>query len=142
MGTRPRAIIYPGYAEEVCSIVRTAAAHQISLYPISRGKNWGYGDACAVREGQVVVDLRRMNRIVEVNPQLAYAVIEPGVTQIQLHDHLKEHNLPLMVDCTGAGPEASIVGNLLDRGFGHTPYVDHMQTTCSLEVVIADGRVL
>ena len=46
------------------------------------------------------------------------------------------------MDSTGAGPEASIVGNALDRGFGHTRYGDHFQTFCGLQIVLADGRVL
>jgi 4-cresol dehydrogenase (hydroxylating) len=46
------------------------------------------------------------------------------------------------MDSTGAGPEASLVGNALDRGFGHTRYGDHFQTFCGLQIVLADGRVL
>ncbi|HJP34531.1 MAG TPA: FAD-binding protein, partial [Gammaproteobacteria bacterium] len=48
------------------------------LYPISRGKNWGYGDACPTTDGAAIVDLSRMNQIVEVNTDLAYCVVEPG----------------------------------------------------------------
>jgi 4-cresol dehydrogenase (hydroxylating) len=83
-----------------------------------------------------------MNRIVEVNETLAYAVIEPGVTQRQLFDHLAGHAPGLMLDCTGAGTGASIVGNTLERGFGHSRYGDHVTSTCGFEAVLADGRVL
>ena len=38
--------------------------------------------------------------------------------------------------------DASLVGNTLDRGFGHTPYGDHFLSACGMEVVLADGRVL
>jgi 4-cresol dehydrogenase (hydroxylating) len=47
-----------------------------------------------------------------------------------------------MLDVTGAGPDASIVGNALERGFGHSPYGDHFRHTCGMEVVLADGRLL
>jgi 4-cresol dehydrogenase (hydroxylating) len=83
-----------------------------------------------------------MNRIIEVNTELAYAVIEPGVSQGELHAYLKEHKTGLWMDCTGAGADSSLVGNTLDRGFGHTRYGDHFLTTCGMEVVLADGRVL
>jgi 4-cresol dehydrogenase (hydroxylating) len=63
-----------------------------------------------------------MNRIIEVDDELAYAVIEPGVTQGQLAAHLAQRDVRLWVDCTGAGPDTSIVGNVLERGFGHSPY--------------------
>ena len=140
--TRPCAVLCPGSTDEVAAAAKIATENRASLYPISRGKNWGYGAACAPTDGQAIVDLGRMSRIVEVDPTLAYAVVEPGVTQRQLYDDLIDNDLPLMLDSSGAGPDASIVGNILDRGFGHTPYGDHMQTTCSIEVVLADGRVL
>lgn len=141
-GTTPVCILKPGSVEDVRCILKTAREYGIGVYPISRGKNWGYGDACAVEDGQAIIDLGRMNRIIEVNPTLAYAVIEPGVTQFQLYEYLKKNRIPLWLDCTGSGPEASIVGNTLERGFGHTPYGDHFLHSCGMEVVLADGRVL
>lgn len=83
-----------------------------------------------------------MNRIVEVNAELAYAVIQPGVTQGQLCDYLRNHDIPCGVDCTGAGYDASVVGNTLERGFGHTPYADHVLNICGMRVVLPDGRIL
>jgi len=141
-GTRPRAILLPSSVQEVSALVQIASRHSVPLYPISRGKNWGYGDACALTDDQVIVDLSRMNRIWEVNESLAYAVIEPGVTQQQLYQYLVENNYPLWLDVTGAGPEASVVGNTLERGFGHTPYGDHYHMSAGYEVVLADGRIL
>lgn len=140
--TRPSAVLRPDGTNEVSELVKIAARYRIPLHPISRGKNWGYGDACAPTNGQVIVDLGRMNRIVEVNEDLAYAVIEPGVTQGQLYEHLRDHYPSLMLDVTGAGPEASIVGNTLQRGFGHTHYGNHFLHMSGLKVVLPDGRVI
>lgn len=140
--TTPSAVLRPASGDEVAGIARIAERHRVPLYPISRGRNWGYGDACAVTDGQVIVDLGRMNRIVEVDAELAYAVIEPGVTQGQLSRHLRERGLPLWLDCTGAGPEASIVGNVLERGFGHTPYGNRFENICGMQVVLAGGRIV
>jgi len=142
IGTRPLCVLYPRTTAEVQEVVRIASAHGVVVYPISRGKNWGYGDACAPVDGAAIVDLSRMNRIVEVSADLAYAVIEPGVSQQQLFDYLQEHNTGLWMDCTGAGPDSSLVGNTLDRGFGHTRYGDHFATASGMEIVLADGRVL
>jgi 4-cresol dehydrogenase (hydroxylating) len=140
--TRPLALLRPQSTEEVTGIVKIASNFHISLYPISRGKNWGYGDACAVLDGQVIVDLSRMDRIHEVDSVLAYAVIEPGVTQQQLSEYLREHNIPLWMDCTGAGPDTSLVGNILERGFGHSPYGNRFQTISGMQIVLANGQVL
>src|SRR5690606_25558862 len=140
--TLPAGIVYPRSTEEVQAVVRAANEHHVALHAFSREKNWGYGDARPPSPGQVIVDLSRMNRILEVNTQLAYARLEPGVSQGQLFDYLREHRIPLWMDATGAGRDASVVGNTLDRGFGHTRYGDHFLTACGMEVVLADGRVM
>jgi len=141
-GTRPRAVLRPGSTEEVSRVAAIANAHRVPIYPISCGKNWGYGDRCAPTDGQVIVELARMNRILEVNTELAYAVIEPGVTQQQLYEHLRQNNIPLWIDPTGAGPTASILGNTVERGYGITPYGDHFAQLAGMEVVLATGEVL
>jgi 4-cresol dehydrogenase (hydroxylating) len=140
--TLPAAVLRPASSAEVVAVVKTAAASGVPLYPISTGRNWGYGDACAVHDGQVVVDLSGMNRIIELDPVLAYVVIEPGVTQQQLSQALLARGAPLWMDCTGAGPDTSLLGNILERGFGHSPYGNRFQNICGMEIVLADGEVL
>ena len=140
--TEPIGIVAPCDREQVQAIVRLASRAGVALFPISCGKNWGYGDACAPRSDNLIVDLSRMNRILEVNTELAYAVVEPGVTQGQLVDYIEAHALPLMIDATGAGRGASVVGNVLERGSGHTPYGDHFQTSCNYEIVLSDGSII
>eukprot|EP01034_Spumella_vulgaris_P030123 gene30124-37286_t len=100
--TLPAAVLRPHTRGEVEALVRIAAARRIALYPVSTGRNWGYGDACAPGAGQVIVDLSGMNRIREVDARLAYVVIEPGVTQQQLSQYLLSEDLPLWMDSTGA----------------------------------------
>lgn len=138
----PLAVARPGTTAEVAALARLGVQHRIAIYPISTGRNWGYGDACAVTPGQLLLDLSRMNRIIEVDRELAYAVIEPGVTQQQLSDFLREQGTGLWCDCTGAGPDTSFVGNILERGFGHTPYGNRLQQVAGMRVVLAGGEVL
>ena len=139
---QPAAAVKPDSRDEVVEIVRIARRYQTPLYPISTGQNWGYGDACPVQDGQVIVDLGRMNRIHALDRELGYAVIEPGVTQRQLSEYLAEQNIPFWCDCTGAGPNSSLIGNIVERGFGHTPYGNRLQTVSGLEVVLGTGEVL
>lgn len=140
--TTPFGVVKPKSCEEVIALMQLIQRHPIRWHAISRGNNWGYGDACASTDGQLIIDLRLMNRIVEVNDELAYAVIEPGVSQGQLADHLLKSGSKLMLDVTGAGPDASIVGNTLQRGFGHTPYGDHYANSCNYEVVLPGGKLI
>jgi 4-cresol dehydrogenase (hydroxylating) len=142
VGTTPAGVVRPHTVEEVQEVVKIARLYAIPLHAISRGKNWGYGDACAPQDGYVIVELTRMNRIREVNVELGYAVIEPGVSQGQMYEYIRESDFPLLLDVTGAGPDASIVGNILQRGFGHTPYGDRFRHTSGFEVVLPDGRLI
>jgi 4-cresol dehydrogenase (hydroxylating) len=135
-------VLRPVSHDEVVALVRSAGEFDIPLYPLSTGRNWGYGDACPPSAGQVIVDLGGMNRILQVDSELAYAVIEPGVTQAQLAGHLAERALPLWMDCTGAGPDTSLVGNILERGFGHTPYGNRMLHVAGMRIVLANGDTL
>jgi 4-cresol dehydrogenase (hydroxylating) len=140
--TTPLAVVSPASRAEVIALVNLARQHQVPIYPVSTGKNWGYGDACAVTDGQLVMELSRMNRIIQVDPELAYAVIEPGVTQQQLADYLRMQKTGLWIDCTGAGPDTSFVGNILERGFGHSPYGNRLQHVAGMQVVLSSGEVL
>ncbi|GGZ04901.1 FAD-binding oxidoreductase [Pseudoduganella plicata] len=140
--TQPVAILHPHNTDEVVRIVQGATSGRVPLYPISAGRNWGYGDACAPGDGHAIVDLTGMNRILEVNAELAYVVIEPGVTQQQLSRYLLEHDLPLWMDSTGAGPDTSLMGNILERGFGHSPYGNRFQNVAGMRIVLANGEVV
>ncbi|MFC1492951.1 FAD-binding protein [candidate division KSB1 bacterium] len=135
-------IVYPGNTDEVQKIVRIANDYLIPLYPVSRGKNIGYGDKLPVSEGQLIIDLKRINRIREYNKTLGYVIVEPGVTQKQLYEHLKANNSNYWMDVTGAGLESSIIGNSLEGGFGHTPKGNRRETISNFEVVLGNSTLL
>lgn len=133
--------VRPGSVEEVQAIVRLANETGTALWTFSRGKNLGYGGPAPRQGDQVVLDLSRMNKIHTVDPELAYAVVEPGVTFFNLFDHIQENELPLFVSVPALG-WGSVLGNALDRGYGMSPYGDHVQQLCGLEVVLPDGSLL
>lgn len=60
-------------------MVRLANEHKTPLWPVARGKNLSYGTAAPRMAGSVVLDLGRMNRILELDSKLTYCVVEPGV---------------------------------------------------------------
>ena len=136
------AVVQAADTGQVQKIVCLAGRLGISIFPISRGNNWGYGSALPPNNGAVVLDLRGMNRVLSVNEELAYAEIEPGVTQGQLFEYLIENKLALQLTPTGAGPEGSIVGNILERGFSLGPLGDRFGALCSMEIVMPDGEIL
>lgn len=136
------AILRPATCEEVQKCLRIASEFSIPIYPISTGKNWGYGSGVPVTDGCVLLDLSRMNQILDFSEDLGYVTVEPGVTQGQLLNFLQARKSGLWIDGTGSSPDCSLVGNTLERGFGHTPYGDHFANVCSFEVVLVNGEVL
>ncbi|MEO7649220.1 MAG: FAD-binding protein, partial [Bryobacteraceae bacterium] len=80
--------------------------------------------------------------ILDFSEELAYVTVEPGVTQRQLYQFLTERRSRLWMDATGSSPECSLIGNTMERGFGHTPYGDHFAHVCGLEIVLPNCEVV
>lgn len=142
LNTRPIAVVFPKETREVVDVVRIANKYSLAIHPISTGKNWGYSDARAYEEASLIIDLHRMDSIIEVNTDLCYAVVEPGVTQKKLFNYLRDHNIPLWMDATGADADTSIIGNISERGFGYSSYGDRFLSSCAYEVVLPSGEIL
>jgi 4-cresol dehydrogenase (hydroxylating) len=139
---RPVAILRPSTVREVSACLAIANRYHVPLYPVSTGKNWGYGSRVPPSTGCALLDLGRLNRIVAFDEELAYVTVEPGVTQRQLFNFLSERKSHLWMDATGSSPDCSLIGNVMERGFGHTPYGDHFAHVCGFEVVLPSGEVV
>jgi 4-cresol dehydrogenase (hydroxylating) flavoprotein subunit len=135
------AAVAPHTAEEVQAIVRIANQYGVPLWPVSCGKNFAYGGPAPRMAGTVILDLKRMNRILEVNEESAYALVEPGVSYFDLYRHLQEKGSKLWLDVPDPG-WGSVIGNALDHGVGYTPYGDHFAMQCGMEVVLPSGEVM
>lgn len=138
----PSAVVFPRTAEQVRDVILAAREFDVPVWPVSTGRNWGYGEKAACYADGITMVLERMTRILHVDEELAYAVIEPGVTYQQLNDHLKRTGSRLWADTAGSTPQASVIGNALDKGRGLTPYADHFGHLCGMDVVLPDGRTL
>lgn len=137
------AAVAPNSVEEVQQIVRIANRYGVPLYPISTGRNLTYGGSAPTLTGSVVVDLKRMNRILKVDADRHFALVEPGVSYFDLYNYIKEHGLNLMIDVPDPG-WGSPMGNSLDHGVGYTigPYRDHFGSHCGMEVVTPEGEIM
>ena len=138
---KAHAAVAPSSTEQVQEIVKAANTSGVPLWPVSRGKNFAYGGAAPVLSGSVVLDMSRMNRILEVNEKFGYALVEPGVSYFDLYNYLQAHGLKLWLDVPDPG-WGSVMGNALDHGVGYTPYGDHFMMQCGMEVVLANGDVV
>jgi len=93
--------------------------------------------------GSVVLDLKRMNRIIEVSEKNASALVEPGVSYFDFYRYIQEHKLNVWMDCPDPG-WGSLIGNALDHGGGYTmtTFRNHFDAHCGMEVVLANGELL
>lgn len=137
---QPAGALSPANAEEVRAIVRVANQYHVPLWPISRGKNFGYGGSAPVLHGAVILDLSRMKKI-EVDTENGTVLVEPGVGFFDLYDHLQSRGIKLWLSVPG-NSWGSVAGNALDRGVGYTSYGDHAARICGLEVVLPDGDLV
>ena len=137
------AAVAPANVEEVQQIVRVANRYGIPIYPISTGRNLTYGGAAPTLSGSVVVDLKRMDRVLEVDEDRHFALVEPGVSYFDLYNYIQERGLNVMLDVPDPG-WGSPIGNSLDHGVGYTmsPYRDHFGSRCGVEFVTADGEIV
>jgi 4-cresol dehydrogenase (hydroxylating) len=137
----PSAVVRPGSPEETQAVVRVANEYGVPISPVSTGKNNGYGGPAPRMAGAVVVHMDRMNKILEVNEKLGYALVEPGVSYFDLYEYLQANGIKLWLDVPDLG-WGSVVGNTLDRGVGYTPYGDHFMWQTGMEVVLPDGDIV
>lgn len=136
----PAGAVAPATVEEIQGIVRIARENKVPLWPISRGKNLGYGGSAPVLAGSVILDLSRMNKI-EYDEANGTVLVEPGVSFYDLYDFLKSKGMKHWLSVPG-NSWGSVVGNALDRGVGYTPYGEHTSRICGMEVVMPDGLLV
>ncbi|MEN9705060.1 MAG: 4-cresol dehydrogenase [hydroxylating] flavoprotein subunit [Pseudomonadota bacterium] len=140
---RASAAVAPSTVEQVQAVVRIANQYRVPLYAISTGRNLAYGGSAPAYSGSVVLDLKRMNRVLEVNEPNAYALVEPGVSYFDLYEHIQKAKLDVWIDPPDPG-WGSVIGNALDGGGGWTasPFRDHFGSHCGMEVVLANGEIV
>lgn len=125
-------------ADAIEDILKQANHYQTPLWPISGGRNFGYGTALPVDTRSYILDLSRLKRI-NIDVGSSTALIEPGVTQADLHAAIKKSGADLLVPTTGVGPNGNILGNALDGGYGLTPITDHFAAVCELSGYWGNG---
>jgi 4-cresol dehydrogenase (hydroxylating) len=137
------AAVAPASVEEVQAILRIANELRVPIYPVSTGRNLAYGAAAPAYSGSVVLDLKRMNRILDVDEINHSVLVEPGVSYFDLYRHFQENNVRMIIDTPDPG-WGSPIGNSLDRGGGYTMahFRNHFDAHCGMEVVLADGTLL
>lgn len=125
--------------EEIIKLMKDFSEDSFSVY--SRGHNWGYGCQSPIEENERVIALDKMNSIVDFDKEHGLITIQPGVTYQQLYLFLEENGSEWITPVHGGGPDCSVLGNILERGYGLTPTEDHFKSLFSLRAVLKDGSI-
>ena len=138
----PALVVKPRSTEQVQAVVKLAAETGTSLTIRVAGSN--VGGLALAPEGGVVLDLCGMNKVVEVNEQDMYAIVEPGVTWEQLKAHLEEHDIPLRMGYPLSPPDTSILANCILDGLGNLSmrFGSMADWIGGLEAVLPDGQLI
>src|SRR6476659_5221417 len=137
----PELVLLPRDAAQVAAAVKVCATHKVPF--VARGAGTGLsGGALPVADG-VVISLTRLKRVLEVNPVDRCAVVEPGVTNLEITAAAAPHGLYYAPDpssqqvCTIGGNVAENSGGAHCLKYGFT--TNHV---LDVEVVLADGSVV
>jgi len=142
-GVMPTAIALPETVQEAAAVVRTASELGLAVVPRGGGMSYSKG-YLADRPGWIVVDMRRLDRVVEVNADDLYVVVEAGCTWAKLHEALQGSGLRTGYWGPLSGINATIGGALSQQSafFGSGRFGVVADSVIGLEVILADGRVV
>lgn len=135
-----KGVLYPKHMLELKNIIDDANKNKLTLYPISRGKNYGLGSQLPVKNTDFIVDLKNINQIEDYDRRAGTIRIGTGVTQKQLYEYLLSKNADHFLDVTGSAEDSSIVGNALERGIAH--YGSRVKNIVSLKGILGNGEIL
>ncbi len=138
---KPDVVVFPTSTEEVVEIVRACNEYDVPFLP--RGAGTSLAGGCLPVGGGVMIALTRMKRILEVNTRDRYAVVESGVVNLWLTNHLKPYGYHYAPDPSSQGA-CTIGGNVATNSGGpHTlKYGVTVNHILGLEFVLPDGRVV
>jgi FAD/FMN-containing dehydrogenase len=136
----PDYVVLATEVEQIQELLRFANRELIPVVPYTSGTN--IGGLCIPERGGIILDLKRMNRILTLDVEANYAVIEPGVSHGQLADALYPHKLRF--GWPVGPPSASVLACCVSHGIGglNARYGLQSQEITSMEVVLPTGELV
>ena len=142
-GPTASAVIRPGDAAEVAASVKLCTDHGVTVIP--RGGGFSYTGGYVPQEADsVIVDLRGLDRVVEINADDMYVIVETGCTWRELYEALKVKGLRTPYFGPMSGYRATIGGALSQGSFflGSSQYGAVADSVLAVEIALADGSLV
>jgi glycolate oxidase len=138
---RPEVVVFPTMTAQVVSIVKLCQELNVPFVP--RGAGTSLAGGCLPVGGGVIISMARMKKIHEVDYRNRFAVVEPGVVNLWLTNHLKPHGFHFAPDPSSQGA-CTIGGNVATNSGGpHTlKYGVTVNHVLGVELVLPDGEVV
>ena len=137
----PDYVVAPRSTEQVQQVVQLANRERIPIVPMGNGM--ALTGLVIPLQGGIVLDMKRMNKILEVNEKARYAVVEGGTSQGVLKAYLQDHHPALRHSLPDAPPTTTIAANVALHGQGRLTqqYGFNSDMVSGLEVVLPTGEV-
>ena len=134
-------VVFPTSSEHVAAIVRLASREGLPF--VARGAGTGLSGGCLPAEGGLVLSMMRMNRVLEVDYENQFAVVEPGLVNLHLSSKVGPRGYYFAPDPTSQ-QACTIGGNIATNSGGpHTlKYGVTVNHVLGLEVVLPDGEIV
>ncbi|MBN2254136.1 MAG: FAD-binding oxidoreductase, partial [Deltaproteobacteria bacterium] len=134
-------VVLPKTTEEVRQVLVLANEKKIPITPMGGGMS--LSALVVPTRGGIVLDMKRMDQVLEINEINRYALIEAGVSQGALKTHLEKYHPRLQHSTPEAPPTVTVVGNALIQGHGHISprYGINSDMINGMEVVLPTGEV-
>jgi FAD/FMN-containing dehydrogenase len=139
----PMAVARPGSQDELIAVV--AAAYEAGVAVVTRGGGASYtGGYLPATSRSVLIDVSRLNRVLEINKNDAYVTVEPGVTWAALDAALAPFDLRTPFRGPFSGLAATVGGSISQNTLGHGSGTWGLspESVIALEIVTAGGELL
>jgi len=140
--SKPDYVVMPGTTDDISKIMKLANQHDIPVVPMGAGLV--LSGLTRALKGGIILDMKRMNKIIKVNEISRYVLVEAGTSQGMLQAYLKKHHPGLKHSAPDAPPIATVAGNITIHGSGHLSHSSgfHSDMLNGLEAVLPTGEVV
>lgn len=142
-GIAPLAVVSPGSVEQLAGTIKAVIGADLSVVPRGGGLSYSAGYV-ASNTDVVMIDTRRLDRILEINAEDMFVTVEAGVTWAALDEALKDHGLRTPFWGTGSGKHSTVGATLSQNGinYGSGQHGFAAQSVIGMSVIISDGSII